>query len=395
MTSEDFLIKQQYNDKCYIPQSKWNESLLNDDLLSIEKEIRNYNLEKELNDEKNDYEIFVCDSKIISTEKSVVMFEYAQLIKEENSDNIISFGMLELLYEKVCGKKKASPNIFDFGLISNNETGKFLLGIFDLELIITFDSYELDIDEQSALLNSKIIYSTGGNIINKFELSVNTFLSIMNNKEINNDQPNKLIIPLYISELFPEKIIKLYIQEFNINLILNPLIQHFDYKISCKTKKLQYEKKSGERQLIIQSVYGGLNNISFATPVQFIMFQFISKKCYSKDEYILDQPNIYSVDLEINGLLPLTYSENNLLQFEFLGIKYYILALIPNISSIEKIQKAIQNTDFQNAIKFRDMELKIHFNMDNLQDNYDILYTGIYLNALMTMNTMIGCAYSY
>lgn len=412
-----------YMDK-WLKKGGSNYVTKNDRKVEKEHELMEDNLEKELELER---ERFECDQ--LDFEKNLQFkdkLDYTQFY-EENSFN-------DSLTQLFNGYDYADYTYIIESKIQNNEKMIFKLTrncdiINNLFLQIDLDeSFEgLSIEEKYAILESEFDIEIGGSRIDKTSIINSLFVQICKGKSIV-EKNNTIQIPLYdfnnmifkhdkdLQKCRGLPLVCLSYMEVRVNLTIPKIITRFKYSLVVNGLLNQ----TNERRKLAQGsweflVYLNENfkeeyeenkfqkiRLPFNHPSKFILLYF-KPKIYSNTNFFdfsTNYPNIENAELVCNSISCLTFSDadDEILSFDFFGIKIYILPYSHDIDSWEKIQKMFENhyenlnSSCINSSRIDNMYLTLDLSENS--EGYNLIYNNVHFNVLRIMSGMLGIAYA-
>jgi hypothetical protein len=388
-----------------------------------EYELFEDNLEKELELER---ERFECDQK--DFEKNLNFkdrLDFSEFYEETNQHD----KLMELfsgydyvdhtfIYNPIGSKTKKR-----FTIIRQCDIIKDF--VLQIELGESFDG--LSIEEKYGILESEFELEIGGCRIDKTSILNALFIQICKGKSIL-ERDNIIQIPIYdfnnmmykhdnkLSKFKGLPIISISYNEIRINLEVPPILSRFKFDLIVNGMLNQNE----DRKTLAQGKWEFLVYLNelfteeyeenkfqkirlpFNNPSKFVLLYF-KPKIYSNTnffDFTTNYPLIENAELICNGIKCLNFSEadDEILSFDFFGIKIYLLPYSSDVDSWEKIQKMFQdhyenlNSSCINSSRIDNMMLKLDINGNS--EGYSLKLNNVHFNVMRIISGMCGKAYA-
>lgn len=420
---KDFLKKKPRKD-CYASKEeriKEKEYELLEDDLEKELEMSRIQMECEVNDfekslnkkDKLDYNEFLNENSFADTVN--------QLLWHENKymDYTTKFDLNKVTEEKDNMIQKYESKItLNMDIINN---------IF-LEIELDESFTDLTSEEKYAILDSDVELVIGGSTIDKSKILSCLFIQLCSGQKIN-EKENRIQIPIYdfnslwftskngekekygnlkglplISMIFSQLKINLFVpkilNKFKMNLVLHgKIIDAIDRSNLVRGQDLQFiifqNKILEHKEKYYNNIKLNFNNLS-----KFMLIYFKPKVFTNTNfwDLSLEYPELEYAKLVFHGLsifsLDFSDKDDEILSFEFFGIKIYLLPYSNDIDTWEKIKESFENIyeNFNhNFINFSRLDhVKLNLDISGNKENFDIIINNINFNIIQIIGGMCG-----
>lgn len=416
---KDFLKKKPTKD-CYASKEeriKEKEYELLEDDLEKELEMSRIQMECEVNDfeksldkkDKLDYNEFLNENSYADTLKELFLGnkfvdynEKIDLVKvSQDKDNKIQH------YEsyRICG----------IDIINN---------IF-LEIELDESFTDLSSEEKYAILDSDVELVICGSTIDKSKILSCLFIQLCSGQKIN-EKEKTIQIPIYdfnsllykatkngekYGNLKGLPLIAMQFSLIKINLFMPKILDKFKMNLVLQAKVLDnIDRKNLARGLDLQFIifqnqihehrekYYNNIKLNFNNLSKFMLIYFKPKVFTNTNfwDLSLEYPELEYAKLIFNGLFSLDFSDKDdeILSFEFFGIKIYLLPYSNDIDTWEKIKESFGNIyeNFNhNFINFSRLDhVKLNLDISGNKENFDIIINNINFNVIQIIGGMCG-----
>jgi len=395
----------------------------NERKIEKEYELMEDNLELELELER---ERFECDQ--LDFEKNMDTkdkLDYIEFYEEKS----VNDSLIELVkgydysdYTYIIDNKMQNKERMIFTLIRNFDILNNL--ILQIELDESFDG--LSIEEKYALLESEFEIDIGGSRIDKTNILNCLFNQICKGKSIV-EKENIIQIPLYDFNNMMYKnnnnlkkykgfpMVSLQYMEIKIHITIPKIITRFKYSLvvngmlNQNNDRRELFQGSWEYLVYLNEIFTEEYSVNkfqkirlpFNHPSKFVLLYF-KPKIYSNTNFFdfsTNYPNIENAELLCNGISRLTFSDadDEILSFDFFGIKIYLLPYSIDVDSWEKIQKMYEdhyenlNSSCINSSRIDNIFLNLDLSENS--EGYDLIFNNVHFNVIRIMSGMCGKAY--
>lgn len=282
--------------------------------------------------------------------------------------------------------------------------------ISDTKIIFIFKNFNMTTNQKMDILNTQINVSIGGSEITCFTLVENIVLAHLINKNLV-DEGDKLIIPLilfneYAHGRFPAWLLCFHELNINITNYLDPETEvYFEYHQHILSSK--FTNNLLPLTVIVPQYYPitasvkNKNYVSiecrFNLLVKCILIRFIPNDLDDNSMSLInpETPIIDRIELIADNKDPLVFTNNELLQVDFMGIKIYVVPLTPELKNWETTSEYLTSSKYSgNGVNFSRID---RVDMDiYLEQEFtgDCVVEAYYHNIQKFMSGMSGLAFS-
>jgi hypothetical protein len=317
------------------------------------------------------------------------------------------------------------PDILNFVLSSGH--GDFLESVY-LEIQIGENLNGLSLEDKFNLLHTDISFSYSEDVIDKKNILTCIFTELCNEKNIIETE-DTIQIPIYNFKNFKiDNFIgfPLILTTYkNISFILYnhkkiPYLYNSKLiiKMKCLQNKIKYiqENRYGfipreflilfNQETIIKNSYSNIP-LSYKFIGKCLLLYFKPKENVDFFDYIIDYPIINSAKLILNDSKNITeynqnqdglyYDTDEILNFDFFGIKIYIIPLSEEFSTWEKILNATKNPHknlIASGINFsKNNKSSLHLDISDSASKYDLVIDCLSFNTLKICGGIFGVGF--
>ena len=370
-------------DKSYIPQSEWDDYYLEENRRQAEESLADWpsKLEQELEAHARNMD----DLRLPTNLGQAITLPGWSLFNACVSPDV---------EQRTVGPKTGNRCSFSFAGDVDY--------IFNPTLVLNYSDVDLSLEQRLALLDIKVTCEQGGSEMHKCTLLTNTFFCHLLGDEML-ESPGQLSIPLFFFRNFAFPIASTVYHEARI--LVDPLPADFEATLEYYCIKSPHEIKlelmKPHEYISLQTQCEQLtetrNLSSFNHIVNFLMVRFSSTKASNIYDHISLQPNVSAMELTANELKPaVRYDAESLLEYEFMGIKVYVIPLSPVVMTKDLIAEYISrdNLDMVGVNFSRLDQVELDADIDGELSDYDIHVTAVNCNVMRTMDGQVGMAYS-
>lgn len=286
-----------------------------------------------------------------------------------------------------------------------------------LEVKIGENFDNLTLEDKFALLHSNItIYISGQEFLSKNILSCIFSELCCENHII--EFEDTIQIPIFNFENFAKKSdskikgLPLWLMTYSgIEILLNTnnQLHNLSFEIIvngklCNSQLRKNMRKQNNSFFMLQNqeliVTKEISNISlgFNHLCKCLLLYFKPKNNTDFWDFTMDYPSIEHVKLSLNNLSPIEYDSEEILEFEFFGIKIYLIPFSKDFATWENINSAMKNSldnMSSSGINFNRIETAL-LNLDcsDSSKNFDLVINCLSFNIFMVKDGLSGFAFS-
>lgn len=416
---KDFLKKKPTKD-CYASKEeriKNKEYELLEDDLEKELEMSRIQMECEVNDfeksldkkDKLDYNEFLNENSYTDTLKELFLgnkyVDYNEkivLVKvTQDKDNMIQHYVANL----ICGIDIIN-NIFleieldeSFSDLSSEE--KYAILDSDVELVISGSTID-----KSKILSCLFIQLCSGQKINEKEniiqIPIYDFNSLLYKEAKNGEKYGNLkglpLIAMQFSSIKINLFVPRILDKFKMNLVLQAkVIDNIDKKNLAQGNNLQFIIFQNQIYEHREKYYNNIK-LNFSNLSKFMLIYF-KPKIFTNTNFwdlSLEYPELEYAKLIFSGFFSLDFSDKDdeILSFDFFGIKIYLLPYSNDVDTWDKIKESFGNIyeNFNHSfINFSRLEnVKLNLDISGNKEDFDIVINNINYNIIQIMGGMCG-----